>query len=1130
MIRVKLNGKDVFAQPGRTILDVCQTNGVHVPTLCHDPELQPYGSCWVCAVEVKGARGFVTACGTKVMDGMEIITDSTGVHIARKMALELLLSDHYADCEAPCKVACPASVDVQAYVAYVANGQYHEATRTIKQTLPMPLSIGRVCPAFCEHECRRNIVDDPIAIRHLKRHCSDFDLNDEWQWEPERKPHTGKRIAIVGGGPSGLTAGYYLSYEGHEVTVFESAPKAGGWLRYGIPEYRLPKDILDREIEIMCRGGMEIKTGAPVGDDITIVQLCADYDAVYLAMGAQKAVPMRVQGAELDGVLLGVDFLRDHALGNKPEVGARLAIIGGGNTAVDCARTGKRLGADVTIVYRRTRAEMPAEEFEVDASDEEGIRFYMLTNPVEFMGESGKLTKVRFEKMELGEPDSSGRRRPMPTGEYFEEEFDTVIAAISQAPDVEFLSREENHIAGAALPLTRWDTADVDENTMYSGMGNVFAGGDFRRGPATAVEAIADGARAFYTIDRFLRGLPVEAPARRFDSKKEAKLKDISPEEFAQYVKEAQHKMPELDAKIRMHNFEEVETGYADADARAEAQRCIECGCQDNEHCALRDYGTQYDVNLEQLAGERNKHPIDHTHPFIQRDANRCINCGRCVRICAETQGPGVLGYIFRGFQAVVAPEFGESLTLTACESCGKCVAVCPVGALTEKQHHYKLSPLGGEKFVQNCGLCGTGCAVEIETQSDRVSIIRTPEPEDFNLRNLCFKGRFGWQTFDDEDRLTSPLVKRDGAWVAIEWNEAAEMLKQKIAEAGKKRFSVSADSTNEEILLVREAAANAHAELSSLSLQPSFVDALSYSPKSFDELAQAEAIVIVGGISHTLRTLARHHQRNGARLIVIDSEETAFNQFADRLLNDSDYHSTLERLRKHHCNSDICECDCGDIEALPIDLPNRTLFLYSRNFVGEQTARDIWLLATVVCDFVSGSGVMPTSEWSNLSGLVRAGVCAGDPAPADFTLVWGESPQPAQVKDSGFVVAVQTHLDPGSLANLLLPQPTYLEIDGSAFTDDGRFVPYRNVRGSALFDSLIEMLSQAGLLSCAQYEVAYWQGMARSLQPATPVCSVNPQALQKLLDTLDPADDKPMQMNAQKTERLDKLKELTKK
>ena len=228
MIEVILNGKKVETEPGTSILDLARAHGIEIPTLCHDEELKPYGSCWVCAVEVKGRRGFVTSCGTIVSPGMEIVTDSAEIHSARKMALELLISNHYADCEAPCKIACPDHVDIQSYVSLIANGQYHEAVKVIKDTLPMPLSIGRVCPAFCEKECRRQIVEEPVAIRQLKRYAADEDLGDVWNYIPEKEADTGKKIAIIGAGPSGLTCGYYLSNQGHAVTVFEAAPKRVG--------------------------------------------------------------------------------------------------------------------------------------------------------------------------------------------------------------------------------------------------------------------------------------------------------------------------------------------------------------------------------------------------------------------------------------------------------------------------------------------------------------------------------------------------------------------------------------------------------------------------------------------------------------------------------------------------------------------------------------------------------------------------------------------------------------------------------------------------------------------------------------------------------------------------------------
>jgi formate dehydrogenase major subunit len=506
MIKINLNGKEVVAKEGQTILDVAKEHGYNIPTLCHDDDLKPYGSCWVCAVKVEGRKGFVTSCGTKIYDGMVVDTEGDSVKQARKMALELLVSDHYADCEAPCKTACPADIDVQSYVSLIANGQYHEAVKVIKDKLPMPLSIGRVCPAFCEEECRRQVVDESIAIRQLKRFAADYDAQDYWNYVPEREENKDKKVAIIGGGPSGLSCGYYLSNKGYQVKVFESMPQAGGWLRYGIPEYRLPKEILDVEIEIMCSNGMEIQCNTEIGKEITFKQLTEEYDAVYLAVGASDAVSMAVPGNDLEGCYFGVDFLKAHALGNTPYLGKSVAVIGGGNTAIDCVRTAVRLGAKATIVYRRAEAQMPAEDFEIEAAKHEGVEFRLLTNPVEYMGVDGKLKKIKLEKMVLGEADASGRRRPQATGEYEVVDFDSVIAAISQKPNIEFLLGENNHVDGQELPFTRWNTLETPKENMYSGLGNVFAGGDFRRGPATAVEAIGDAKTASEAIDKFLSG------------------------------------------------------------------------------------------------------------------------------------------------------------------------------------------------------------------------------------------------------------------------------------------------------------------------------------------------------------------------------------------------------------------------------------------------------------------------------------------------------------------------------------------------------------------------------------------------------------------------------------------------
>ncbi|MBN1948513.1 MAG: FAD-dependent oxidoreductase [Candidatus Cloacimonetes bacterium] len=1151
MINIILNGKKIQTEAGKTILQVATEQGIKIPTLCHDPELSPTGSCWVCAVQVSNRKGFVTACGTQVLEGMEITTDSEEVREARKMALELLLSDHYADCEAPCRIACPDQVDVQTYVSLIANGQYHEAIAVIKETLPMPLSIGRVCPAFCEQECRRKIVEEPVAIRQLKRFAADYDLQHSNTFVPGKLPAKNRKVAVVGGGPSGLTCGYYLSNNGYDVTVFEGAPKAGGWLRYGIPEYRLPKKILDQEIKLMCRNGMKIKTDTLVGIDITLSELSRKFDAVYLAMGAQNAVPMNIEGSDLKGCYLGVDFLKDYVMGKITALGSKIAVIGGGNTAVDCARTARRLGADVTIIYRRTRKEMPAEAYEVDAAEEEGIKMLFLTNPVQNIGKKGKLTALKLEKMKLGEPDASGRCRPEPTGEFFVEEFDTMIAAISQAPEVNFLADEKNKIEGKVVPLTRWSTAVVDEETMHIGLANLFAGGDFRRGPATAIEAIADGRIAAQSIDRYLSDKMLIDPVKLFDAKKELKLKDVDPEQYAQYPRINRYRMPELESGDRIKNFREVELGFSEQEARAEAARCLECGCLVNSTCDLRKYATEYGINLELFRGDKNKHPIDSSHPFIQRDPNKCIKCGRCVRICAEVQGPGVLGYIYRGFSTYVAPEFGDSLTYTTCESCGKCIEVCPVGALLPRNINYKLNPHELAVVQQNCGLCGTGCAVDIHVQTDKVAYINPSAEEDFNRRNLCFAGKFGWQMLENQERILVPYKRVEASPEKVEdcWEEFStpseliNLLKEKISAAGNKRIYLAPSITNEEILMLKTIAKKMGAQLVSLSRRELFTDQLlntALYPKDYTDLEAAEAIVIIGKLSPVLKTLCRIEQRKGKKLYIITNENRDFNRFADELFTEEPMIDIIDRILENYYDEEDPDLDSEEedsekvdaLEPIQLDLPTKTLFLYNIDLISEELIRKIWYLAGIVCDFSQGSGVFATSLYSNLNGILRFNVKSGKPERADFSMLYAELPGEEQrkiIKNSKFIVSVNTHIDESDPAHVILPLPSYLDINGSAIANDWRTTHFHNPRHSDLFESLLHLFEELGLLTKQQAQVSYWQKEVETQLQESRI----PEKMtdQQLIDLLDGVEDvnleTPKYHQVQKIQ-LDILKKIT--
>ncbi|MDD4309918.1 MAG: FAD-dependent oxidoreductase [Candidatus Cloacimonetes bacterium] len=1055
MIEVILNGKKVETEAGITILELAKREGIKIPTLCHDEELKPYGSCWVCAVEVAGRRGFVTSCGTVISSGMEINTDSEAIRKARKMALELLISDHYADCVAPCTVACPDHVDIQTYVSLIANGQYHEAVKVIKDTLPLPLSIGRVCPAFCEKECRRQIVEDPIAIRQLKRFAADEDLNDVWNYVPEKLPAKGKKIAIIGAGPSGLTCGYYLSNLGYEVQLYESAPAAGGWLRYGIPEYRLPKAILDAEIALLCSNGMQIEYNVELGRDLFLQDLARSNDAVYLAIGAQKAVPMPVPGSDLQGCLLGVDFLKAHALGCAPELGKKVAIVGGGNTAIDCARTALRKGCEVSLIYRRTKEEMPAEPFEIEASEHEGITFYYLSNPVEYIGLDGHLHKVKIEKMRLGEADSSGRRRPEPTGEFFELPFDSIIAAISQVPEIQLFADAPNQIEGKILPLSRWQTAIVDEATMFSGIANVFAGGDFRRGAATAIEAIADGRLASVAIDKYLQTGTISAELARFDSKKAKSIQEVSAAEYSIFEQAKRLAMPELPVAEAATSFKEVELGYTEEAAIAEADRCLECGCQVNETCSLREYCTDYQVNAANFIGGINKHPIDYTHPFIVRDANKCINCGRCIRTCTEIQGAAVLGFIYRGFSAIVGPEFGESLTETTCLSCGKCIDVCPVGALIERSSHYKQNPCAKDISLQNCGSCGLGCQIQSETQAGIVVNVTTPqENPGFNGKNLCFKGRFGWQAYYGKDWLGLPRVKTAAGFTEITWNEAAALIANKLKECNTKRFEISPHICVEEMLMLKKAAENSGAGLYADSQFVSFSDAyleLQAQDNPYDVLDKYSEYIVVGELNQTLATLLRLKQREGKKLILINYPDGAYKHFAD-----------------------ACYSRLGEVNPTA-----ESLFIYNQNRISEALAYEVWCMASTA----GQHNILHSTDFRNHLGMLAMQPKMGTCAPADFVLCYGDYPQKAA--EAKFSIAIMSFMDDNAPVDLVLPQPGYLEIDGLCIADMGHITKSSNPANSPTINELLRLFYTLGWIHPNTADLPYWNAAAQEFVAA---------------------------------------------
>lgn len=673
-IKLFINGVPVTGQPGDTVLKVAKENGFDIPTLCHSEKVKVYGACGLCTVELEGSPKLIRACSAVISEGMKVLTDTPRVKNSRKIALELLMSDHDGDCKGPCSLNCPAGTDCQGYVKFIADGDVTAAVKLIKEKIPIPASIGRVCPHPCEKACRRHLVEEPISIANLKYYAADRDLAGD-TYVPEKKPATGKRVSVIGGGPAGLTAAYYLALSGHSVTVYDAMPKMGGMLRYGIPAYRLPKSVLDREIEEIEKLGVVMKNGLRLGRDFSLEELRGSSDAVFVAVGAWKSSGVRCKGEELYGVIGGIDFLREVSLfnsgdGKKPEIGSRVAVVGGGNTAMDACRSAVRLGAEsVYVIYRRTRAEMPAEDIELTEAIEEGVEFKFLTNPAEIIGENGKVKTVKLQVMELGEPDAGGRRAPVPVEGKFEYlDVDTVIAAIGQTIDGEGLD---------GLEKTQRGMICADEATFRTSLEGVFAGGDAtNKGASIAIAAIGEANKAAYVIDSYLAGETV--PYRKpFVSERE-----VTAEMLSDRPKAARAVMPCRPPEERRNDFCEVTLGLSDEEAAREAKRCLSCGCHDYGECKLIRYADSYSVKPERFAGKKNVSPVETKIPSIERNPSKCILCGLCVRVCREKAGNGLLGLVGRGFSTVIKAEFNSPDKVAGCRDCHMCVDECPTGAL----------------------------------------------------------------------------------------------------------------------------------------------------------------------------------------------------------------------------------------------------------------------------------------------------------------------------------------------------------------------------------------------------------------------------------------------------------------
>lgn len=537
----------------------------------------------------------------------------------------------------PCRKACPADVNVQAYIALASRGRFREAMEVVREKIPLPGVCGRICFSPCEEACTRKDVDDPLGIRAVKRLVSDFELAAEKNKKPN--PMTKKydeKVAIIGSGPAGLAAAYELIRMGYPVTVFERSSKTGGMLRDCIPNYRLPKGILDTEIQYLLDLGLEIRPNTTFGKELTVNSLFDQgYKAVFIAIGAQKCLSLNCEGEDLKGVMHSLEFLRAANAGEQVKLGQRVAVIGGGNVAIDAARTAKRLiSGEVTVIYRRSEEEMPAHRQELEEARNEDVKFVFLASPKRFVGKEGKVVSVECVRMRLGPPDDSGRRRPIPIeNSEFSVLADSVILAIGETPDASVLPAE--------VETTERGTIVCDPATLQTRMRGVFAGGDVVSGPASAIEAIAAGKKAAVSIDRYLRDLDLKAD-REESICETTWFKRERPVE-----KKPKQVMPSLEASERVGNFEEVELGFNEEVCIGEASRCLFCGpCS---QC------------LESLDLCESDEAVV--------DEDKCIACANCEKVC--------------DYGAIKIDRSVARVDETICKGCGTCAVECPAVAIS---------------------------------------------------------------------------------------------------------------------------------------------------------------------------------------------------------------------------------------------------------------------------------------------------------------------------------------------------------------------------------------------------------------------------------------------------------------
>ncbi len=764
-----INGSTITAAPDDTILSAARKAGFSIPTLCEVNGKGAEAPCGLCVVEVAGREQPVRACATPATSGMEVVTDSPALKKLRQERLAALAETHFGDCKAPCNLTCPGQINVQGYIAHVAKGQYEEAVRLIMERNPFPFSVGRVCPRFCETRCRRILVDEPVSINHLKRFVADWCMTNKVDLKIPRAAATGKKVAIIGGGPSGLTGAYYLARSGHDVTVFEAAPKLGGMLRYGLPRYKIPDKVLDYEINTILRMGISVRLSQRWGRDFTLQSLKdTGFEAILITVGAGVDEPLDIPGCGLSQVIPATKLLRDINEGHPGHYGKRAVVFGGNNVAMEAARSLLRSGADeVTVIYPRAQTEMAANQRNIRQAEGEGVQFLLMAQPVQ-ISEAADGLEVELIRTKLGEPDDKGVRSPVAIpGSTIRIHVDTVIAATGQMACADKFSGGELE---ATLELTPKNNIKANPRTSLTNHKGIYASGDAASGPRSVIQAVVSARRAAENIHAQLTGEARDTNESRFNFTRGKGFDDVDLRNFEGISVKLREKMPTRPPQIAIQDFGEVKLGFSEQMAVTEAKRCLSCGCTAFDRCDLKRLAIDHGIDPNKTGmGTRPVYAKDYRHPAIVVDLNKCIYCQRCKNSCEYD----ALELIGGNFDEKDRPR---SISLTfndKCISCGKCVDHCSTGALNKKD---QIVPVTGEEIREvrtTCPYCGAGCQLLLRVKGNTILEVTAESELAPNYGALCVKGRFGFHFVQHRDRLTKPLIRRGGQLVETSWEEA---------------------------------------------------------------------------------------------------------------------------------------------------------------------------------------------------------------------------------------------------------------------------------------------------------------------------------------------------------------------